>query len=269
MNLQQWILAPDPNEQPLDHLVHDGGYCGIFRTFGFLGDSLTSGEFEAKDSEGQTHYMDFYDYSWGQHLARMAGCRGTNFSGGGMTAKLFLEKYGEHCHCFDSENACSAYILALGVNDLIIKRWPLGTMQDALQDPVGEDPTFSTNYAAIIRRLQAQSPQSKFFLVTMPRQDNDSAENIALRDAHAALMYEFAEHFSNTYVIDLRKYAPVYDADFRERFYMNNHLNAAGYLLTAQMIASYIDYIVRHNIRDFREIGLFGTPYTEKQESQP
>ncbi len=141
-------------------------------------------------------------------------------------------------------------------------------MQDAMQDPTEGDTTFSTNYAAIIRRLKQLSPQSKFFLVTMPRQDNDSAENIALRDAHAALMYDFAAHFSNTYVIDLRKYAPVYDANFRERFYMNNHLNAAGYLLTAQMIASYIDYIVRHNMRDFREIGLFGTPYTEKQEAQ-
>ncbi len=269
MDLQNWIIKPDKNEVPLSRLVHDGGYCGIFRTMGFVGDSLTSGEFEAKDADGKTHYMDFYDYSWGQHLARMAGCKGTNFSGGGMTAKLFLETYGNHCHCFEKENACSAYILALGVNDLIIKRWQVGGMQEALQEPKEGDTTFSSNYAAIIRRLKEMSPQSKFFLVTMPRQDNDSEENIALRDAHAALMYDFAAHFSNTYVIDLRKYAPVYDANFRERFYMNDHLNAAGYLLTAQMLASYIDYIVRHNMRDFREIGLFGTPYTELQEAQP
>ena len=40
------LLTP-PGEKPLDHLPPDGGFCGIFRTIGCIGDSLSSGEFES------------------------------------------------------------------------------------------------------------------------------------------------------------------------------------------------------------------------------
>ena len=33
-------------EKPLDTLLHDGGFCGIFRSIVCIGDSLSSGEFE-------------------------------------------------------------------------------------------------------------------------------------------------------------------------------------------------------------------------------
>ncbi|MBQ1315881.1 MAG: hypothetical protein IIY46_00205 [Lachnospiraceae bacterium] len=35
-----------------------------------------------------------------------------------------------------------------------------------------------------------------------------------------------------------------------------NDLNASDYLFTAQVIASYMDYIVRHNMEAFAETGL-------------
>ncbi|MBE6793009.1 MAG: SGNH/GDSL hydrolase family protein, partial [Ruminococcaceae bacterium] len=34
-------------KNPLDTLVSDGGFCGIFRTIGCIGDSLSSGELES------------------------------------------------------------------------------------------------------------------------------------------------------------------------------------------------------------------------------
>lgn len=37
------------------------------------------------------------------------------------------------------------------------------------------------------------------------------------------------------------------------------HLNPMGYALTAKMTASYIDYIIRHNTEDFKEVGFIGT----------
>ena len=40
---------------------------------------------------------------------------------------------------------------------------------------------------------------------------------------------------------------------------MWGHLNPSGYILTAQMIDSYIDYIVRHNPKDFEAVGFIGT----------
>ena len=71
-----------------------------------------------------------------------------------------------------------------------------------------------------------------------------------------------AAYFDNTYVIDLREYGPVYDDKFYDHFWIGGHLNAQGYLLTARMIASYMDYIIRHNPEDFRQVGFIGKgPY--------
>ena len=64
--------------------------------------------------------------------------------------------------------------------------------------------------------------------------------------------------FTNVYIIDLRKYAPVYDEEIRSKFFLGGHMNAAGYLFTAKLIVSYIDYIIRHNFEDFSKIGFVG-----------
>ena len=73
-----------------------------------------------------------------------------------------------------------------------------------------------------------------------------------------------AGFFPNTYVIDLRRYAPVYDQKFYDDFYLGGHMQPCGYVFTAYMMVSYIDYLVRANKRDFRMVGLVGTPYEEE-----
>jgi hypothetical protein len=92
-------------------------------------------------------------------------------------------------------------------------------------------------------------------------EENNRLELQLLKNAHAKLMYDLAEFFDNSYVLDFKKYAPVYDEKFKEKFYLNNHLNAAGYAITAKFVISYIDYIIRHNLSDFSEIALVNTPY--------
>ena len=44
-----------------------------------------------------------------------------------------------------------------------------------------------------------------------------------------------------------------------EAGYSHGHRNPSGYILTAQIIDSYIDYIVRHNPQDFKNVGFIGT----------
>ena len=67
------------------------------------------------------------------------------------------------------------------------------------------------------------------------------------------------EHFDNSYVIDLCEYGPVYDDEFRKNFFMHGHMNISGYIFTARMIDSYIDYIVRKNPKDFENVCFIGT----------
>ena len=64
--------------------------------------------------------------------------------------------------------------------------------------------------------------------------------------------------FNNCYVIDFSKYGPLDSGIFREKFYLNGHLTPAGYILTAKMVMTYIDYIIRHNIKDFDMVGFIG-----------
>ena len=94
MDIYEYISVK-ADEKPLDRIVTDGGFCTIFRNIACIGDSLASGEFESKDEEGKKGYHDFYEYSWGQYIARSSGSKVYNFSKGGMTAKEYVESFGE------------------------------------------------------------------------------------------------------------------------------------------------------------------------------
>ena len=78
------------------------------------------------------------------------------------------------------------------------------------------------------------------------------------RKKHAEALYELAEYFDNSYVIDLYRYGPRYDEEYRENYNLYYHLNPMGYILTAKMIDSYIDYIIRANPDDFRRVPFIG-----------
>lgn len=266
MNIEMFMAQED--EKPLDRMVADGGFCGIFRTIGCIGDSLSSGEFEGTGENGEKTYHDFFEYSWGQYMARAAGCKVYNFSHGGMTAQVYCERFAEENGFWDNDKACQAYIIALGVNDLLVlSNTEVGSVADIdIENYKNNKKTFAGYYAEIIQRLKEIQPDAKFFLVTMPRLQTETEEKKRLSDKHAELMYAFSDFFSNSYVIDLRKYAPVYDKKFRESFYLGEHLNPCGYILSAKMIMSYIDYIIRHNMKDFKKVGFIGTPYTNTTE---
>ena len=66
-------------------------------------------------------------------------------------------------------------------------------------------------------------------------------------------------------MIDFRKYAPPFDEKFYENFFLG-HMTPTGYVLTAKMVMSYIDYIIRNNPEDFAQVGFIGTPYKYRKD---
>ncbi len=255
MNIFQYASVSE-NEKPLDRIVSNGGFCAIFKSMAFIGDSLSSGEFESTKDNGEKGYHDYFEYSFGQQIARDAGLKAYNFSAGGMTAKAYLGHFAASKGYWDQDKACQAYVLALGVNDLVWQKQPVGSTADIDRENCENNkPTFAGYVAKIIQKYKAIQPKAKFFLVTMPK---DTAW-LEIAKAHRDLMYELAEFFDRTYVIDLYTYAPVYDDNFKEKYYLGGHMNAAGYVLTAKMLESYIDYIIRKNPRDFAQVGFIGT----------
>ena len=107
-------------------------------------------------------------------------------------------------------------------------------------------------YGQIVSRLKEISPKAKFFFVTIPRRTYGEVVE-AKAAMQAAAVRELATVFPNAYVIDLNCYAPVFDKEFETQFNLGFHMNPAGYYLMAKMMISYIDYIIRNNMDDFRE----------------
>ena len=251
MDINDYYLRKD--EKPLDRIVNNGGFCGIFRTICCIGDSLSSGEFETIAPDGKHSYYDIYEQSWGQYIARMTGSTVYNFSKGGMTAKKYCSGFADENAFWSPMKAAQAYIIALGVNDM----WEEGVKAGCIDDTAGDN-TFAGFYGTIIQRLKRISPDAKLFFVTQPREESDSDYQIENKEAQRKILDGFAGKFTNSYVLDLYKYAPVYDKKFKENFFFNGHMNAAGYRLTADIIASYIDYIIRSSPEDFTASGLIG-----------
>lgn len=254
----------DENEKPLDRICENGGATAIFRSIACIGDSLSSGEFQLSKKDGGYSYHDLYEYSWGQFIARMTGSLVHNFSRGGMTAKCYCDSFANEKGLWDKDKAVQCYIVALGVNDvtdIIQGKLQFGSISDIAEDYCDNKETFVGYYAKIIARYKEISPYAKFFLVTCPMGSKDREE---FYDIHSKLIYDIADYFDNTYVIDLRKYGPEYDDKFKEAFYLYSHMTPTGYLYTAKIISSYIDYIIRKNPKDFKTVGLINTELQDK-----
>ncbi len=245
------------DEKPLDNLVSGYSNTSIFRKIAFIGDSLSSGEFETCDKEGNKAYHDLFEYSWGQYIARKNGLTAYNFSRGGMTASEYVESFGEANDFFNKDKACQAYVIALGAND-INSGIEIGSVNDInREDYTKNEKTFLGFYGAIISRYKEISPDAKFFFVTLPNDDARTGNKRS--DVFYNELYKLTSVFENSYVIDLYKFGPVYDDNFKKQFFLHGHMNPSGYILTAELIDSYIDYIVRHNPEDFKNVGFINS----------
>ena len=252
MNLDLFTVVP--GEKPLDNMKAACGFAGIFKEIGVIGDSLSSGEFESHDQEGNTLYHDMYEYSWPAVLERLTGTVYRNYSRGGMTAKEYLESWADQ-NGFWQWN--QAYIIALGNNDIFGANQPAGSAADIHpEDPAANPDTFLGDMGRIVSRLKAMEKDARIFLVSMQRRGEEQAD--ATICAIADEMKKMCGLFSYTYLIDMAHDGPAYDEEMRKTFAMGGHPNAMGYYVYAMMIGNYMDYIIRENPKDFFEVPFIG-----------
>ena len=249
----------DASEQPLDRIIEGGGFASIFPTIACIGDSLASGELQIKDKDGNNHFFDFYQYSWGKFIEKITGSKVSVFARGGMTARAYRQSFANSMGYWRRELAANAYIIALGVNDLVNQKMEIGSIADICKEDYTKNAdTYIGNYAYIIQRYKEIQPEAKFFLVTIPAMSDRSEERTEICERMCEALYALADEFDNTYVIDLFKYAPDFGEEFKRDFFLTGHMNPMGYMFLARLFVSYIDYIIRHNMQDFSMIGLMG-----------
>lgn len=257
MPVSQFI--PVTGDTPLQGGIRQQpGFAGIFHKWGFIGDSLSSGEFEAWDADGTKHYYDEYEYSWGQRICAYTASQGDNYSQGGETARGWCEHFWDNPsnrnNNIDAKaDLKQAYIIALGANDT--KRPNVGDIHTDvnLSDYHLNGDTFAGWYAGIIQRVKSLQPGAKFFVVTLP-------EEWGVVPQLNEVIRSMPELFTDIYVLDIQKYAPNYGSkEIRDHYYLGGHLNPAGYEMTAWMFMNYIDWYIRNYPREFAEVGFIGS----------
>ena len=131
----------------------------LFETFGVIGDSYASGEL----AEDGGVFVDHYNISWGQIIARNYGSTCTNFSKGGLNTRTWLtDAHG--LSLLNSETAKNMYICALGINDYN----SLGLNYLGSASDIGtEADTFYGNYSRIINAIKTKAPNAPVFMLSI------------------------------------------------------------------------------------------------------
>ena len=145
--------------------------------------------------------------------------------------------------------------MALGANDRNVK-FEVGSVKTDvdLKDYAKNKRTYAGCYAGIIQRVRTLEPRCKIFVVTQPGVPDDDPYNSVVR--------ELAKTFEGVYVVDLQKWiAQKYgkNTDALKIYFTGGHLNAMGYQMSAWVMMTGIDWIIRHNMEDFTKAGFIGT----------
>ena len=252
------LLATGAKAQvnPIETISQLPGWCTIIHRWGFIGDSLCSGEHEYCRADGSKVWDDVYEYSWGQRMIAAIGgsAVGYNFSQGGETAKGWIKNFWDYPMNRNADiraksHPCQAYIISLGCNDKRNLKAGDAKTDITLEDYTKNADTFAGYYGGIIQRLKEYQPDAHFFVVTLPQIYGDKDFSTQVRT--------MAEIFDQTYVIDFEKYAPDFSSpENRPKYMLDGHLSAAGYQYVAWMFLTYINWIIEQNLPAFADVAL-------------
>lgn len=243
------------NEKPLDNIKETCGFASILKDVGVIGDSLSSGEFEATNEKGETTYHDMYEYSWPQILENITKTKYSNYSRGGMSFKEFYETYANEHNYWKKHQS---YIVNLVNNDLFVFNQNVGSVDDiSLLDPSKNKDIYFGYMGKVLSKLKSLEKDARIFLVSLEL-DNTSKEKDELYKYVASEMKKVVKLYSFTYLIDLTTYGPLYNENVRNVFALGYHPNAMGYYVYALIIGNYIDYIIKSNYKDFFELPFIG-----------
>lgn len=241
-------------------------YAAIFHKIGFIGDSLSSGIID-NDYTSQT-ILSCYPYSWPQRMCAMLGVEGINYTRGGLTAKTWLETYGndsllgvdktaQRVAAF-STTPQQAYIIALGVNDFsdINKgTYNVGNADNIEPSSSNDEESYIGYMSAIIKKIRVVNPQSFIFVSTLPKSGVVYAQmNVQIR--------KLKDIYNNLFIVELEPYASLYASNaFKKRYFKGTHMTAIGYEYTSQLMATLIDEII---VRETEKDNKFDVlPYIE------
>lgn len=202
----------------------------LFETFGVIGDSYASGEL----AEDGGVFVDHYNISWGQIIARNYGLTCTNFSKGGLNTRTWLtDAYG--LSLLNSETAKNMYICALGINDYN----SLGLNYLGSASDIGtEADTFYGNYSRIINDIKTKAPNAPVFMLSIAGTSSIvQSFNAAIETIASTLGVLYVNQNDDEYIS-----SALYE---NEKIY--GHPRATGYARMATSIVKLIQKAIANN----------------------
>lgn len=261
------IFTPEiTQEKPLDNITHSGSFVNIFNKIACFGDSLTAGQFEANNT-GKTTYNTESDYSYPAQLKRILNNNVLTFARGGACASNSDTSVSESHSwlniyqntAFTDDNKCECYIIALGTNDIGY----YGSFDGDVDTDV-DTSNYNNNaknsvggYATIIQKIIELQPKSKIFCCAIPNTRNSLETRTEANQKISAI----CDLFSNCFFMDFQTFGVQPDdvAEYKTIYYLGGHMSSQGYYYWALQVLSYIDFIIRNNPDDFKQIPFIGT----------
>lgn len=276
-------IASENGNNPIAIIKETPGLTAILHSWGFIGDSLSSGYpnnylFQndgsgyVKDSQHFPNgFVNFYEYSWGQMMCRLMGTEGANYSNGGQTTHGWLDRYPNqtvstyNTDGTDNVNFSSskhnAYAIMLGTNDKT-EGFPLGDVDTDIDIEHPENNNLNTYagcYGKIISLCKEQSPSAKIFLITCPVFENGAAEP-EYNDVVRLIADKFTNHavnqstHTNVFLVDLAANFTSAQNNELRTLYGSGHSYTQGYMYFAYAFMTYVDYIIRTNPLSFASV---------------
>lgn len=280
LGIDNRILSESENN-PIAIIKETPGLTAILNSWGFIGDSLSSGYpnnylFDQNGSaykKDEEHFIggsvNFYKYSWGQMMCRLMGAFGSNYSNGGQTTFGWLDRYPNNTvatyntdgtkNVRFSSTKHNAYAIMLGTNDAG-NSFPSGNVNSDVDVSNYNNNNLSTYagcYAKIISLCKEVAPSSKIFAITCPLFESPVPEptyNNVVRDIVAKFTQYAVSmgNHTNIFLVDLAKYVPNKEA--LKYMYGAGHCHTQGYMYFAYAFMTYVDYIIRNNPLSFSSV---------------
>ncbi len=241
--------------EPDSNIVPNLNHFAVFKSFSAIGDSITEGLYPSTFNEDGSvkKWAANKSFSWVRYLGALTGASNYNYGVSGATAKTwFTNQYG-YSMMVNNNKRTQAYIIGLGVNDVISADYPIGSVADVdFDDCSNNAETFIGCYAKIIQSVILLNPTAKIFCLIPP---NISASTAPKYDSLKTLIAD--EHFVGTvFCVDLssQDYAGYYQTKAVTKFKFGVHYSAPGYAQLAKILLYALSKTMIDNSEHFNQI---------------
>ena len=216
----------------------------IFKRVVCCGDSYTSGHIKL---EGEDAIATNEEFAWPHYMSTMTGNEWINCGCSGCNV-LTWQTHERGLPTAQAKGKVQAYVIGLMINDVSdsSRAVPLGDISDI--GTVAQ--TYYGGMSAIIRKLNAISPNAKIFVNTCPKTGAKYTQyNQAVRDIVSAYKATYPVH-----CIDLEAVKDYYTNSSLTDDYISGHYTAIGYEQFAEIYSYVLSDYINHHISDFQNV---------------